>query len=422
MMILTVFVGIMGMLVFISYINEKTLKLPTEIALLVVSFLIGGIYIAISYAINGDYSQIGFPLEYLSDFLVKGVLCFMLFAGSCNITLGKLKKYSKPIALLALLTTTMATLLFGGMFYLILELIGFHQFSIVECMLLGAIVSPTDPIAATSILKKVGLSEELILIIEGESLFNDGVGIALFVAVSSALESSSTMGPAGFLVILGKEIIGAITVAMIICFIMFYFFKRTSDKFMQIFISIFTLTASYVLSQNLGFSSAIAAVVCGIYFATFTNKESKKKPEEFTLYYDFWEVVDSILNAIIYIGMGVFFVNIFLYTSDNILIMILAVGVGVLARYIGIFCATIFLKRMPENLSKTQFSKLLTWAGLKGGLSLALMIEAVELLEAETFHAMIVSVFSIVMFTTVVQGLTVEKHYRSLKKRLTHKG
>ncbi len=417
MTILTVFVAITCVLVFVSYINEKTLKLPNEIALLLSSFVIGGIYILITYVVYKDYAHIGFPIEYLSDFLVKGVLCFMLFAGSCNITLGKLKKYSKPIALLALLTTTLATVLFGLVFYFILGIIGGHQFSLIECLLLGAIVSPTDPIAATSILKKVGLSEELILIIEGESLFNDGVGIALFVAISSALSSTSgSIDYGSFFFVLGKEIFGAIILAVVICFLMFYFFKRTEDKILQIFISIFTLTSSYVLSQNLGFSSAIAAVVCGIYFATFTNKADKKKPGTFTLYYDFWEVVDSLLNAILYIGIGVFFVNIFLYTKENILIMLVAVVSCVIARYVGVFFVSLCLKKIPEKMSKSSFSSLLTWAGLKGGLSLALMIEVVELLETENFHIMIVSVFSIVMFTTVIQGLTVEKHYKFLKK------
>ncbi len=410
---LLVFVVIIGVLVFVGYINEKTIKLPTEIALLISSLFIGLAYIGVSNFINPNSTPTGFPLEYLSEYLVDGVLSFMLFSGACKITFKKLKNKLKIISILALITTGISTFLFGIVFYCLITMLGFNQFSFMECLLLGSIISPTDPIAATGILKKVGLSEELILTIEGESLFNDGVGIALFVAISGALGSTSnSINPISFFEVLLREILGAIVVSLVICFIMFYFFQHTSDKFRQIFISIFALTASYIVCQHLAFSAAISSVVCGIYFATVTISACEKRLADFTLYYDFWEVVDNLLNHALYIIIGIFSVNVYIYAGSNIVFIIGSIFAGIIARYIGVFIASLTTKNLPEKLSKTSFSNLLTWAGLKGGLSLALMIEASEYLSEKTFDSMIISVFSIVLFTTIVQGLTVEKYYK----------
>ncbi len=410
---LLIFVVIIGVLVFVGYVNEKTLKLPTEIALLICSLIIGLLYIGISYLINPSASPSGFPIEYLSDFLVDGVLSFMLFSGACKIRFKKLKNKLKIISILALITTAISTFIFDSVFYCLISLLGFNQFSFMECLLLGSIVSPTDPIAATGILKKVGLSEDLILTIEGESLFNDGVGIALFVAISGALSSTGTgLNLVSFFEVLFREILGAITVSLVICFVMFYFFKRTADKFRQIFISIFTLTASYVICQHLDFSAAISSVVCGIYFATVTISACEKRLADFTLYYDFWEVVDNLLNHALYIIIGIFSVNVYLYAGSNIVYIIASILAGIIARYIGVLIASLTTKNLPEKLSKFAFANLLTWAGLKGGLSLALMIEASEYLSEKTFDSMIISVFSIVLFTTIFQGLTVEKFYK----------
>ncbi len=409
---LNIFVITIGILVVVGYVNEKTLKFPTEIALLCVSLIIGLIYIVISRAINPDTAPSGFPIEYLSDYLVDGVLSFMLFSGACSITFKKLQNKLKIISVLALITTTISTIIFGFLFYSFINLIGFSNFSLVECLLLGAIISPTDPIAATSILKKVGLSEDLILTIEGESLFNDGVGIALFVALSSTLTSDTmSVNPLLVIDVLFREIVGAIAVSCFICFVMFYFFKRTKDKFRQIFISILALTLSYVICQQLEFSGAISSVVCGIYFATVTVKACEKRLADFTLYYDFWEIIDNLLNHILYIFLGIFFVNIYFYTEKNLVFIAISIISCLIARYAGVFLASLTIRSLPDNLSKPSFSALLTWSGLKGGLSLALMIEASALLSSETFDSMIISVFSVVIFTTIIQGLTVEKFY-----------
>ncbi len=417
-MALLVFVLIMGVIVFTGYINEKALKLQPEIIMLIVSFVIGILYIGVQYIINPGHVPSGFPVEYLNEYLVNGVLCFMLFAGSSEITFRKLRKNGKIISLLALVTTTITTFLFGFLFYFVLGLFGITTFSLLECLLLGAIVSPTDPIAATGILKNVGLSDDLILIIEGESLFNDGVGIALFIAISSAVTSSAQKISAGsFFFTLGKEIIGAAIVSLIICYVMLNFFKRTNDACRRIFISLFALSASYVACQYLGFSSAIAAVICGIYFATFVNDTADKAKFDFTLYKSFWEVVDSLLNQVLYVILGIFFVNIFIYTENNVLYIITAIAAGIAARFVGVFLVSLTSKQLPEKLTCGKFSSLLTWAGLKGGLSLALMVEAFDLLTEEKFHIMIILVFAIVMFTTALQGLTVEKYYKKIKNK-----
>ncbi len=418
MVFLLAFVIVMFILVFGGYINEKFLKLPTEIALLIISFCIGLLYILISYLANPNHLPVGFPIEYFSDILVNGLLCFMLFSGASNITFRKVKRNVKAISLLALVTTTLSTFLFGFISYCMLTLLGYTQFSLLEMLLFGAIISPTDPIAATSILKKVGLSKELNLVIEGESLFNDGVGIAIFVAISRAMSSTSkSINVASFFLVLMQEIFGAIGIALVISFILSYFFKKTKDRYRQIFISVLALTSSYVACQYLHFSSAISAVVCGIYFATIVAKESQKEEKDFQVYEDFWKVIDNLLNYLLYIVLGLFFVNLFLYAENNLIYIAVVTVTLLVSRYLGVFAVSFGIKPIPESLSRNQFSMLLTWAGLKGGLSLALMIESSRLLATDKFHTMIICVFAIVLFTTVFQGLSVDKFYKRITKQ-----
>ncbi len=358
------------------------------------------------------------PHFILEDYLVDGVLCFMLFAGACRLRYCDLKSQLRLITCLSLLTTILAAAIYGVLSYLLLQLLGITGITFSQCLLLGAIISPTDPIAAMSILRKVGLPEDTALVIEGESLFNDGVGIALFTVLAGMEQSGGGFSFISFSTVLLESILGAIAVGVGISFILYIVFKHTKNQYSQIFISLLAVAGAYVICEKLGFSAAIAAVVCGIFFATFLDKFEKKDPKPYIVYRDFWSVIDNLLNAILYTMLGLTFVNVFLYTPQNIWFIVIAVACNCIARWLGVLSSSVLIKQKPQDYGVIRFTNLFTWAGLKGALCLALAMSTSSFLPPDVFNAILAATFAIVIFTTLGQGLTIGSYYKSGEKRL----
>ncbi len=419
--ILFIFVMLLWIIVVVGFLNKKFLKFPNEIVLLCSSIFLGSVFLIIEKVFEVSIFSDFLPLTLIDDFLVHGFLCFMLFAGACDLYLKRLLPNFKIILLLAIIGTLINAVVFGLLTYFVLTLLQVTTFSLMECFLFGCIIAPTDPIAAMSILKKVGLSKELAIIIEGESLFNDGVGLALFVVVSTSLQTGNTsINPTVFLTTLSLELFGAIIIAVVISYVSLYLFKRTQDCFMQVFISLLAVSTSYLLSQVLGYSGAIAAVVCGIIYATQIEKYQKKletiQGQSLTIYHDFWGVIQDLLNSMLYILLGITFIHVYRYTFVNEKIILTVLATSIVARYVAVFISTFLSKKVPGNMSLFKFTNLITYAGLKGALSLALAITSVNVVDEVAFHSILIATFSIVIFSTIIQGLSVGKFYKRFYK------
>ncbi|MBP5184974.1 MAG: cation:proton antiporter, partial [Lachnospiraceae bacterium] len=305
MTLLQYLIIIFALIVCIGILNERVFHLQSDIALIMFSVVLALLMIVAKLVIPSkalsDFAEnlVGFEFE---EYLLDGVLCFMLFAGASKVNMGKFRQNLRPICLLALLTTVLSSFLYGGMFYLIALALKLPV-DIWMCILLGCVVSPTDPIAATGILNKIGLSKNVCSVIENESLFNDGTGVTLFIFVRSIIVHS---GESNFLVLMLKEIVGAVAVALVVSFLLFKLLELTTDPIKYILISLLDVSLVYVVCEHLGFSGVIASVVCGMFFSYRMDKMERRvavtDPKDY--YRDFWEILESILNAVLFVMIG----------------------------------------------------------------------------------------------------------------------
>lgn len=413
--LLDFFAAIMLIIVICLLINDRLCKIPPEIALLIAS-LIAELFLKVLLS-TGVLQYKGVVMDTISDFnidkvLTEGILCFMLFSGASDLKFKRLKEYFRPIALLSFLTTIITAVLYGALFFCVAKLFGLPlSFSL--CFLLGAVVSPTDPIAATGILNKMGLPEDITAIMEGESLFNDGMGVAIFVFAKGIVTHTKE---GGFFAVMGKELFGAIAVGLIISFLCSFLIKHTQNQVFQIIVSLFAVSFCYAFSDDAGFSGAIASVVCGIYFATVLEKKEKsEEPTDDNRYENFWFVMDKLLNYVLYVLIGISFVFVSEFNAMAVA-AIAAIIINLVSRYAGVILPTIFYKNIPGGYSRWQYTNLMTWSGLKGGLCLALVMSTSTYVDKSTYPILLFIVFVTIIFTTVIQGLTVAGVYRGMKK------
>lgn len=397
-------------------INEKVFKIPPEIALLIFSLGVGILFRLLMTA--GIMRPRGVIFDTIStysidDVLMNILLCFMLFSGSSDLKFKSLLENFKPILLLALLTTVIAALVYGGLIYLVVSALSL-PISFSTCVLLGAIISPTDPIAATGILNKLGLPEDITAIMEGESLFNDGTGVALFVFVKGIVTHTAE---ANFFAVMARELLGAILLGVIVSFVCLKLIRITANEVHHILISLFAVSFCYKISEVIGCSGAIASVVCGIYFTSVIEKYRKAGLIDHSgkVYESFWSTIDKILNYILYVLIGVSFV--YLNVSRHMpVIAAAAIIINFAARYAGVYVSTLALGKAPDGYTNAEFTTLMTWSGLKGGLCLALVMSIIGIVPGEVYQEFLFIVFITILFTTIIQGLTVAKLYVRLKK------
>ncbi len=406
---------VLGIIMLVGFLNEKVFHLTYEIVLLLASIFVGVCMLAAASLLKN--TGIGEILEKiqlfdLEAFLLDGVLCFMLFAGSYHLKLSQFKEQARPVSVLAFFCTVAGALLYGFLFYGVSRLFRL-PFSLPVCLMFGSIIAPTDPIAATSILKKFGLPEKTGFLMEGESLLNDGVGVALFVVFSGIVTVEKS---GGFFAIMLRELLGAVLIGTAVTWVSFQIFKRFQDKRLQIITSLFMIVCSYVLCEKLECSGAIASVLCGVSFSTLREREEENAPWNLTEFDSFWEVLDSLLNSALYVILGISFVRI-LQMPHVLLLSLTAVVCSLVSRSGSLYAGTFLLGPIPDGFTRRGFVTLFTWGGLKGGLSVALAMSTRPMLPEQNYHILLGCVYAIVFFTTVVQGLTMKTVYQSVRKK-----
>lgn len=418
MSFLTLFTIVMFFVTSISLLNERFIRIPNDIALLLFSFLacvvlklIGMVFPSAGLRHMMD-SLSNFSFE---SYLLDGVLCFMLFAGASKVQFNKFTSNLKSITLLSFLTTALSAALYGLLFYLAACVLGWN-IDIWVCILLGCIVSPTDPIAATGIMNKLGLSKNVTTVIESESLFNDGMGVALFVFVKNIV---TNMGRENFALLMLREVFGAAAVAFAVSGLLLFFMKRSREPFHHILISILSVSSAYVICEICGFSGVIASVICGMAFSYGIDKMERFRQvvDKEDLYSRFWDVIDSLLNSILFVLIGLTALR--LSPSAAVLpVGIAAILAVLISRAIGVALPTAVsrTRKIPGGYNLAEYTALMTWSALKGGLSLALVLSTQEVLPPAAYSLLLNATYIIILFTVIIQGMTTQRVYRKIEQ------
>lgn len=394
---------------FFSYLNIKFLKLPSGISLMMMGVLAAAGVIVTGYFSSGFTEMIREKLALIdfSEFLLGILLSFLLFAGSLHVSIPDLKKSAKSIISFATIGTLISTLIVGySLFYL---LSAFHQdIPLIYCLLFGALISPTDPIAVMGILKKTNLSKNIETNIVGESLFNDGIGVVIFVTILKiATVGPENFGPTEIGMLFIHEAIGGIIIGLIIGFIGYKLMKSIDHFQTEILISLAMVMGGYSLCHSIHVSGPLAMVVAGLMTG---NRGKELAMSDITRDYlgKFWEVTDEVLNAILFMLIGLEIVIVSFDTS-YLAIGIITALIILIVRFVSLYVPAVVFRFKKVFGTKSLF--IMTWGGLRGGISIALALS----LPQNPYKDILVSItFVIVIFSILIQGITVEKVIKKL--------
>jgi CPA1 family monovalent cation:H+ antiporter len=385
-----------------GYLNAKFIRLPTSIGLLLFSTLLSvailvanKLHIADLHGIAKLVSQVDFE-----QMLLHGVLSILLFAGSLHVNIQDLKNHKYSILSLSTLGVILATFLTGFIIYSVTQVIGVH-IGFLYCLLFGALIAPTDAVTVLGILNESSAEPALKHRITGESLFNDGTGVVLFITILGLAFNPEEAHMSYWLipVHLLKEIIGGAVIGFVVAWISNMILKTIDNYEVEITITIALALISYALAEYCSVSAPIATVVAGLVMG---NKGRKYSMSDKTREHvdTFWELLDEIINSVLFvlIGLELVLINV----STNMLLMgVISIVAVLIARYFSIIGSSFFL--IPVGFEIKNTPVLMTWGGLRGGISVALVLS----LPAFEFKELLIAMtYMVVVFSIVVQGTT----------------
>ncbi|NIQ03273.1 MAG: sodium:proton antiporter [Nitrospinaceae bacterium] len=388
-----------------SYLNHRFLKFPTSIGLMAISLVFSLILIALGELkwIPGLEDSAGALLQSI-DFnrlVLHGILGALLFAGSLHVNLEDLAKEKWIITLLASVGVAISTALVGGLMYFILQGLG-AGIPLIYCMLFGALISPTDPIAVLAILKTAGAPKSLETKIAGESLFNDGVAVVIFIVILGVASGEHDPTFLSITWLFLKEAVGGALFGLAAGYGAYRLLRTVDNYQVEVLITLALVFAGYAAAEAMHISAPIAAVAAGLLIGNHgrTLAMSEKTTEHVDL---FWELVDEVLNGILFVLLG-FEILILTFAPVSLTAGLIAIPVVLLARFIGV-SLPIWLRKFKREFSPNAI-KVLTWGGLRGGISVALALSLPPSPERELILMM---TYVVVVFSILVQGLTIGK-------------
>lgn len=406
--------ALLSLAALFSYINHRFLKLPTTIGLMLIAMASSLVLVAAGEYFPAVEALARSHLEGI-DFnktVMQGMLGFLLFAAALHVNLADLKKQRVVIGILATAGVLMSTLLVGGMSYGMLQLLGV-EVRLGYCLLFGALISPTDPIAVLGILKLIGAPKELEMKIAGESLFNDGVAVVAFIGLLEIAAGTTGFDLPRLSLLFLQEAIGGAVFGVALGYCALSMLRTVDDYRVEVLLSLATAAGGYALAYALHVSGPIAMVVAGLFIGNEARAGamSEKTREHLD---DFWELMDEILNAVLFVLIGLELL-IIPFEAETVLAGLLAFPVVLLARFVAVAVPVSLMRRI--RVFTPGAIRLLTWGGLRGGVSVALALSIPAHLSDGTpvpDRETILSItYVVVVSSIVVQGLTIGRLLRS---------
>jgi len=390
-----------------SFINLKVLKLPAEIGLMVLTLLFS-VAVFVAGCLFPDIEAMVAALLAQFDFneaLLHGMLGFLLFAGALHVDLEDLARYRWTIAILATVGVLFSTVIVGGLTWGMLALIGLPM-RFLDCLLVGALISPTDPIAVLGLLKRVGVPKSLEVQIAGESLFNDGVGVVVFtglLGVASGLHRPD-LGHVALLFV--QEAVGGALFGLVVGLLVFWMLRSVDEYKVEVLLSLALVAGGYALADALHLSGPIAMVVAGLMIGNH-GRNFAMSATTIERLDQFWELVDEIFNAVLFVLIGLEVLAL-TFTAKNLVAGLLAIPIVLAARLISVGLPIRVLRRRVWLEPFTV--RILTWGGLRGGISVALALSVPKespAVAAPGRDVVLAITYVVVVFSIIVQGLTI---------------
>lgn len=393
---------------FFAYINNRVLKWPMAIGIAGLSLLFSICLLAVDNSrllLSGKVVQLATSVDF-QDLLMNFMLSFLLFAGAIHLDSASLRLQRWPVLILATMATILSTFVVGLLTW---WLFGAFQLSVpfIHCLLFGALISPTDPVAVLSILKEAKIPGSLELKITGESLFNDGVAVVIFTSILQAARPGAAVSPGSITTLFVQEAFGGVLFGAALGYAGFFALRRIDDYKVEVLITLAIVMGGYYLAGHLHVSGPLAMVVAGLITGNKTKREAFSERTKDYLG-KFWELIDEILNAVLFLFIGL---EMLIIQVNGLILAIGAICIIIclLSRWFSV-SLPVFLMRYRLRFEKNAVA-ILTWGGLRGGISIAMALSLGVEMHRNEF---VLITYMIVLFSILVQGLTIGKIARRL--------
>lgn len=400
----------------LSWVNHRYVRLPTAIGVLLVALAMSVGLIAMDALGFHLRDRVELLLARL-DFqhaLLDVMLAFLLFAGALHIDLDDLLGQKWVISILATVGVLVTTALVGGFTFMAAGALGV-ELALMPCLLFGALIAPTDPIAVMAILKSAGAPKSLETKIAGESLFNDGIGVVVFsvlmqVAVAQSAHGAEVVSAGHVALFFAQEVFGSVLLGLAAGWVVYRMLKSVDNYQVEVMLTLALCVGVYSLATALHSSGPLAVVVAGLFVGntgrTYAMSDTTRRHID-----TFWELVDEILNVLLFvlIGMEVLVLE---FPYAHVLLGLIAIPLVLLARFVSVGGTVLILSRFRPFTPHAV--RVMTWGGLRGGISIALALSLPASMEARA--PLLAITYLVVVFSIVVQGLSMGRLVRAIPR------
>ena len=390
---------------FFAYINYRVLKLPSTIGIMVIAIIVSVTLVASGENFLPKTTSHLTQLVHSFDFtevLMGAMLNFLLFAGGIHINIKDLKEQFGPVLIFSTVGVIISTFAVGFGVYYLLPLVGV-QMPLIYCIVFGALISPTDPVAVLSVLKQAKVSKSLETKVAGESLFNDGMAVVVFtVVLQIAIGKDIDLNVENIGLLLLREAGGGLLLGVLLGFSASRALRMVDDYIISVLITLAVVMGGYLIAREMHISAPLAMVAAGLFMGNFSDS-FKMKSETQDYLIKFWELIDEIMNAVLFLFIG-FELLLIKDLNEYLIAGGICIMIVLIARWVAIYVPTKFMSLRYRFSPQTV--KVLVWGGIRGGVSIALALS----IPINEYSQIIISItYCVVVFSIIVQGLTIAK-------------